>query len=83
LRNRVTSNMLSGGPISTTSGTRSEDRLTTSTIPTKVSERGSRAPGTHKNSHLMLIESNKDSKASLNSKSASSYTVTNSSMIKN
>jgi hypothetical protein len=83
LRNRATSKVLGGGvPTSSTSGTRSEDRLTTSTIPSKFSEKsGNRA--TNKNSHLMLIESNKDSKVSLNSKTPSSYTVTSSSIIKN
>jgi len=85
LRNRNTSNMLAGNPTpSSNSGTRSEDRLTTSSRATltKVSEKGGGGRGTHKNSNLMLIESNKDSKVSLGSKSASSYTITNSTAMK-
>ena len=83
LRNRMTAKMMRGARVSSSSGTRSEDRLTYSSrgALSKISEKGQR--GTHKNSNnLMLIESNKDSKISLNSRSASSYTVTNSTAIK-
>jgi len=79
----MTAKMMRGGGVSSSSGTRSEDRLTYSSrgALSKISgQRG--AGGTNKNSNLMLIESNKDSKISLNSRSASSYTVTNSTAIK-